>query len=365
MKNFLIYKNLISRLREYIFIFLTATIFLLFLCSKSFSEENVFIVENVKVEGSIDVNFSRDKYLNKAFSESFTMLMTKVLLSEDLNKIKKIKLKIIKNLINSFQISEESYKNDKYKLTLKVVYNDTKVKKFLENNNISFSQPTKISAIFFPIFFIEDEIQDFNQNFFYKEWNNVEIKNELINFILPLEDLDDISKFRELKKRLEILNVNDFVSKYDVKNYVFALMDYQNKKLSVHLKTNFNNNKMSKNISYDINNIRDSSTLDFILKDLKVKIIDIWKEENVVNLSIPLSIQIKYKYSNLKDLENLKHTFYKIGIIDKFTLEELNINDSFFTIYYYGNPKKLRSELLKFNYKLKNDQVHWAIYKND
>ena len=124
---------------------------MLLLCSKSFSEENVFIVENVKVEGSIDVNFSRDKYLNKAFSESFTMLMTKVLLSEDLNKIKKIKLKIIKNLINSFQISEESYKNDKYKLTLKVVYNDIKVKKFLENNNISFSQPTKISAIFSPL----------------------------------------------------------------------------------------------------------------------------------------------------------------------------------------------------------------------
>ena len=36
-------------------------------------------------------------------------------------------------------------------------------------------------------------------------------------------------------------------------------------------------------------------------------------------------------------------------------------NNSFFKIYYYGNPKKLSSELLKFGYKLKNNQGHWTL----
>ena len=70
MKNFLIYKNLISRLREYIFIFLTATIFSIIIISKSFSNENIFIVDNIKVQGPIDLNFSRDKYINEAFIKS-------------------------------------------------------------------------------------------------------------------------------------------------------------------------------------------------------------------------------------------------------------------------------------------------------
>ena len=49
-----------------------------------------------------------------------------------------------------------------------------------------------------------------------------------------------------MKNRIEELDVDILVNKYDVKNYVFALMDYQNKKLNIHVKTNFNNNKNRK-----------------------------------------------------------------------------------------------------------------------
>ena len=56
----------------------------------------------------------------------------------------------------------------------------------------------------------------------------VEIKNELINFVLPLEDLDDISRIKEKKNKIEELNVDDFVNKYDIKNYVLTLLNHQN-----------------------------------------------------------------------------------------------------------------------------------------
>jgi len=105
--------------------------------------------------------------------------------------------------------------------------------------------------------------------------------------------------------------------------------------------------------------------LNYILKDLKMQITDIWKKENVIDLSIPLLIRIKFQHTNLRDLDNLKNTFYKISIIDNYSLEEFNINYSFFKIYYYGNPKRLRTELLKFGYQLNNDQGHWGLYIDD
>ena len=80
---------------------------------------------------------------------------------------------------------------------------------------------------------------------------------------------------------------------------------------------------------------------------------------------MPLSINLKYKHSNLKDLDKLRSVFYNIDMIDSYTLEEFNINDSFFKIYYYGNPKKLKLELLKFGYHLKNNQGHWQLYLNE
>ena len=88
MKNYLLIKKPLFKSKEYIFIIITATILLLISFSKSFSEENIFTVDNVKVEGKIDLNFSRDKFINKAFSKSFEELMAKIILSSDLEKMK-------------------------------------------------------------------------------------------------------------------------------------------------------------------------------------------------------------------------------------------------------------------------------------
>ena len=353
------------RLRGYVFIVFTTIIFSQILLSKGYSEENVFVIDNVKVKGKIDTNFSRDKYINKAFLKSFEILMSRILLSKDSNKISNINLHKIKNLIKSFQIFDETYRKNEYRARFKIFYNEARVKKFLEQKNISFSQRKKISAVFYPIIFINEEMQDFYENFFYNNWINIEIKNELINFILPLEDLDDISKIKKMRNRIEELNIENLVNKYDTKNFVFALINFQNKQLDIHLKTNFNEIKTSKNITYELGDIDNELKLDFILRDFKMKITEIWKEDNVINLSIPLSINIKFKYTNLQELTQLRDVFYKIDIINNFSLEELNINNSFFKIDYYGNPKKLKTELLKFGYQLNNDQGYWEIHLND
>ena len=366
MRNYLLLKYLKSSLKEYIFIFLTSIILLLFISfTKSFSEENVFTINDVKVKGGIDVNFSREKYLNRAFSNSFNILMNKILLTGDLKKVEEAKLKEVKNLITSFQILEESYREDIYRAKIKIVYSEKKVKEFLRKKNISFSLPKNISAVFFPVFYINGKIQSLNENFFYKNWKEIKIKNELINFILPMEDLDDISQIIKMKDNLEDFDILSLVNKYGEKNYVFVLMDYEDVKLNIYLKTNFHNNITSKNIFYKVENIQDESTLNSILKDLKLEIVDLWKEQNLINLLMPLSIKIKFYHKELKDLDKLRKIFNKIGIIDNYTLEEFNISNSYYKIYYYGNPKKLKAELLKFGYDLINNQGVWQLYLDE
>ena len=355
-------KYLIAKIREYIFIILTATIFLSIFFSNSFSEENVFNIEDIKVEGIFDVNFSRNKYIDIAFKDSYKILMSKILLSSDFSKVNAVNLKQIKEMVSSFKILEESYINNEYKGTYKVFFNEIKIKKFLSQKNISFSQPKNIIAVFYPVFFINGEIQDSNNNFFYQKWNEIKIKNELINFILPIEDIDDIYKIKEAKDDIEKLNIQSIVKKYDTKNYVFALLENENNNLNIYLKTSFNKNKVTKNISYQNFDVNNKINLEKILKDLKIKVTDIWKKENIINLSAPLSLRVKVKNINPDNLDKLKNTFYKIDIINNYTLEEFNINYAFFKIYYYGNPKRLKTNLLKFGYELKNEQGRWAIY---
>ena len=222
------------KLREYIFIILTATIFSITFFSRSFSEENVFVIDNVKIETQMSTNFSREKYINKAFLYSFDMLMSKILLTADLNKLNNVKLNQIKILINSFQIVEENYQQNMYKAIFKIFYNDRKVKKFLVQKNISYSEPKKISAVFFPILFVNDRLLNFDENSFYNQWLKLEIENELINFILPIEDLDDFKKIKEIKNQVEEFNFDDLIKKYNTTNYVVTMMNYQNNRLSIY-----------------------------------------------------------------------------------------------------------------------------------
>jgi hypothetical protein len=364
MKLYL-YKKFLKSIRQYIFIFITATIFTFSIFSKCIAEENVFTISNVEVKGVLDLNFSREKYINKAFLNSFKLLMGKILLKRDFEKINNVKILKIKKLAKSFQILEETYSKNEYKLITKIIYDDIAVKKFLSAKNISFSQPENITVVFYPVLFVDSKIQAFNENFFYKNWTKIKIKNELINFIMPVEDLEDILKISEAKEDIEKLNIKELVNKYDIKNYVFALMDYQEKILNVYIKTNFNNNKISKNFSYQLDSINDTKSLNSVSSDLKSKITDLWKEENLINLLMPLSIQIHYNHKNIENLNKLQKVFKKISIINDFNLEKFSINTSLFKIYYYGNPKKLRSDLLKFGYILSNEQGFWQIYLDE
>ena len=365
MNNYLFLKYAESILRRYVFIFFTAIAFLLLFLTKSFPEENIFTINEILVKGEIDLKFSREKYINKAFLNSFEILMNRILLSSDLPKVKNIKLKKIKTLVQSFKILEEKYSKGEYKAIFKIFYSDIKIKKFLRKKNISFSQPKNISAVYFPVLFIDEEIQNFNENFFYNNWQLIKIKNELINFILPIEDLDDISEIKLMKNKTEEINIDNLINKYNTKNFVFTLMNYQNNNLNIYIKTNFNNNKVSRNISFELKNIKDEKKLNSILEQIKTQVTDIWKEENIINLAIPLRIDVIFKYKNLKDLDSLEKDLSKINLIENHSLEDVNINRSTFKIYYYGNPKKLTMELAKFGYLLKNDQLHWSIYKNE
>ena len=142
----------INRIKEYIFIILTATIFSVGFFSKTFSSENVFAVDNIEVTGNFNTNFSREKYINKAFLDSFKILMSKILLSEDLVKLNDVKLSQVKVLVNSFKIENETYTSREYKGNFTIYFDDIKVKKLLVKKIYLFHNQKIFLQFFFQFF---------------------------------------------------------------------------------------------------------------------------------------------------------------------------------------------------------------------
>ena len=156
-------KYLLSKAKQYILIIVTATFFSIFSSGKVLSQDNVFVTNDVEIKQAIDVNFSRYRVIDKAFLSSFKILMSKILLSSDFKKIKNIKLNKIKSLVNNFQITEETYRNNIYTAKLNFFYNEIRIKKILQDKNISFTQPENITAVLYPVLINNDEIKDLEE----------------------------------------------------------------------------------------------------------------------------------------------------------------------------------------------------------
>ena len=140
--------NIIKKAIYIIFII----IFLSLILSKhSFASVNIFTVEKLEVSGQINLEFSRNNMIEDAFESAFDNLLSQILNSSDYRKINNTDLKEIKNLVESFKIKKEIFRDNRYQAEFDVSFNKKKVIKFLENKNFFYSNPKNISSLFLPI----------------------------------------------------------------------------------------------------------------------------------------------------------------------------------------------------------------------
>ena len=351
-------------IKQYSLIFLTATIFLLISVKLSFSKENIFFVENIEVSKQMDTKFSRDKAIEYGLKKAFKKLLLKVLLSKDQNKIKSLKSKELKKLVNSFVIRNESFNNNEYRAMFDVIFKERDLSIFLEKKGLLFSNPKKISLLMFPIFIDNEEIKIYDENIFFKKWDEIYKEQELINFILPIEDLVEVSDLQKFKNSIEDFEIQNIAKKYNTNNYVISIIELNNEKLDIFLKMNLTDTKYNKSIIYENNfSIDDENQINQLIKTIKLNIIDTWKKVNLINYSTPLSLEFSYKNIDLKKLYEVEELIKKIATIKNYSIKQFSLTKTIFKIEYFGSPKKLYKEFEYYNYSLKEDKGVWFLKK--
>ena len=314
----------------------------------------------------MDITFSRDKAIEDGLKKAFKKLLLKVLLSKDQNKIKSLQSKELKKLVNSFVIRNESFSNNEYKAIFDVIFKERDLSIFLEQKGLLFSNPKKISLLFFPIFIDNGEIKIYDENIFFKDWENIYKEQELINFILPIEDLVEVSDIQKFKNSIENFEIQNIAKKYSIDNYVISIIELNNDKLDIFLKMNLTDNKYNKSIVYDNDfSIEDKNEINKLIKIIKLNIIDTWKKVNLINYSTPLSLEFTYKNIDLKKLYDLEMSIQKITTIKNYSIKKFSVNKTIFKLEYFGSPKKLYKEFEYYDYSLKENKGVWFLIKNE
>ena len=175
-----------------------------------FATTSLFTVDNIEVNGTTKTSNNREKYLNLAFKKGFQKLVTAIIKREDQKDLLSIDLRNIKSFVSSYKIIEEKNFNGNYSLKINLYFNRKLFENFLIKKNISYSEMKKFDMLIYPIFIKGSELQVISKNKFFEEWNLSNIYDN-VNFVLPLQNLDDINFIKENLSKLEETDLSRLV----------------------------------------------------------------------------------------------------------------------------------------------------------
>ncbi len=342
------------------FIFLSLIILFLSKTQNVSADQNTFIVDNIIVSGEIRDNNYRENYTSIAFRKGFQKLVENILQIKDQKKILSTDLSTIKSLAESYKIVEEKVVDNKYNVKVTITFKRNLVSDFFYTKGISYSESEKLQTIVYPIFILNSELQVFSNNKFFEEWNTNEGFDN-IDFILPVENLDDISFIKKNLPVLEEINLNQLVDNYEIKNSAILILRYDEKVLNIFLKTNFKNVRKLKKIELNVKNLQDKKVRESVIVNLKSYIHDLWKEQNLIDISVPSYLTINAPINKPNSLGDIIKRINTISLITNYYIDELDNDSVKIRIKYLGKIKNLQDSFTDNGFIFKISNNEWQL----
>ena len=89
---------------------------------------------------------------------------------------------------------------------------------YFTKKGISYSEIIDKEVYLLPIFKKDDQIFIYNNNYFYENWNKVN-ENGLIEFILPLENIEILQNINSNKNNLLDIEIRNIFKEYNDKKF--------------------------------------------------------------------------------------------------------------------------------------------------
>ena len=212
-----------------------------------------------------------------------------------------------------------------------------------------------------PILIKENDIFIFNNNFFYENWNN-DLDNNLIEFILPLENIEVIQNINKFKNNLIDINIENLFKEYTNKNLALILMEENNLKIKkIYVKTLI----QGKNISKSLNLKNDNSNSDIhykkVIIELKKELVNLVKSRNLIDIRTPSFLNAKLDLDKNSNLVELKSRIKKIDLIENIVVQSFNKNYVDLKIKYLGKLEKIILQLKEESIELRLINEQWFI----
>mgnify|MGYP001296684142 CR=1 FL=1 len=325
-----------------------------------FSEDNLFNVNNIEL--SKKTNITNDDLSKKAIQIGFEELKNKILLEKDLIKLSNLNFTQINELVSYYQVvSQNSADLLSEKISYNIFFDKDKIHELFYKKGILYSEITKRELYILPILKDKDQFYIYNNNFYYDNWNKI-YENDLIEFILPLENIEIIQKINTNKNNLLNLNLSDIFEEYKNENLALVIIDDINSNQNkVFLKTIIIGKKISKSLKIQNNKISKEKFYEDTIIQIKKEIINLVKSQNLIDVRTPSFLNTKFILDGNNSLFELNSRLKNIDLIENIFVQEFNNKFVFLKIKYFGKLEKVLKQLENQKIILKTNGDQWSL----
>jgi len=325
------------------------------------SETKIFDVNNIEIEKKGKT--PNEALANQAIKKGFNQLIEKILLKEDIKKLKGLKFSEIKELVTYYQISNKTADQDitLEKINFNISFDKDKMHDLFYKRTISYSDITNKELYILPILKKENQIFIYNQNYFYDNWNKF-YDTELIEFILPLENIEIVQNISINKNNILNLNLKNLFKEYVGKNLAIVLIEVKDtEEEKIYFKTVILGKIIVKNFNIKRNNLNNEIFNKKIITKTKQEIIDLIKSQNLIDIRTPSFLNARFTINNKNNLVDLKSRLQKIDLIENIYIKEFNNETVLLKIKYLGKLNKIINQLEDQEIILKIINDLWSI----
>ena len=340
-------------------IFICSILIILFKTETVLSDNNIFNVNNIEI--SKETSKNKEKLISDAFKKAFDELINRLLLEEDYKRISKTNLEQIRKLISYYQIINEDENKENNNVKINVFFDKDKMHDFFHGKNILYSDIINTEVILFPLLKKEDQYFIYTQNYFYENWNK-EKSDNLIQYILTTENIENIQRINLNKDNIYKIEVSDFFKEHETDNIVFANIEVKKDTAEVFLNTRIEGKKINKNLS--IKNKENLNKKEFyreIIFEINNMIRDLIKSQNLIDVRTPSFLNVEIKLNKKSNLVEFSNRLNKIDLIDNFYVQKLNKDYVLVKIKYLGKINKIINKLKDQNIDLKMIAGQWQL----
>ena len=337
-------------------IFLIIVIF--FTSGNLLSADSLFTVNNILLENK--KNISINQLANQAIMKAYNQLTKRILLKGDIKKLNNVNLNEVKGFVSFYNILENS-DDGLDNINFSVTFDKDKLHDLFYSKGISYSEVSDKDFYILPILIANNNIFIFSNNYFYENWNKIE-ENTLLEFILPLENIEVIQNINRSKNNLLDLEIENLLQEYEHKNVAIAIIENENNESEkIYIKTRIQNKIISKSLSLKREKLENTDFNDKIIYEIKDELVNLVKSQNLIDIRTPSFLNVKLKLDKNNNLVLLNSKIDNIDLIENIFIQEFNNDYVKLKIKYLGKLEKIIDQLQNQNINLQLVNEQWLI----